>query len=194
MRLVNSQASELSPLDGSDSMTGDLNMANNKIINLSTDSNNIASATSVQYVNQVKSEMIMTLTNSFTEKINESHISSSTSKKNVFKYIMDDVNESTSESNIIVDGINDFDDSPHDLNKKTYSSKMRKGAENWYSSRLGFNMYKLPDGEYTLVIEFFPPTMNQVTLSVVSTSLNIGQQSTKPFFFNYNGNRTSRSC
>ena len=78
-------------LDGSNKMTGDLDMANKKIINLSTDSNNITSATSVQYVNRVKSDMMITLTNSFIKKITESDISSSTSKRNVFKYIMDDV-------------------------------------------------------------------------------------------------------
>ena len=42
-------------------------------------------------------------------------------------------------------------------------------------------MFKLPDGEYTLSIEFFSPTMDEVTVSVVSASLNIGQQSTKLF-------------
>jgi hypothetical protein len=58
---------------------------------------------------------------------------------------------------------------------------MGKGSQNEYVSRLGFNMFKLPDGEYTLVIEFFPPTMDRVTVNVVSSSLNIGQQSTKLF-------------
>ena len=125
--------------------------------------------------------MIITLTNNFTKKINESHISRSTGKRNVFKYIMDDVNESTNESNIIVVGITDYDESPHDLNKKAYSFRMGKNAQNLYPSRLGFNMYKLPDGEYTLVNDCFPPTMDQVTVSVASTSLNIGQQSTKLF-------------
>jgi len=42
-------------------------------------------------------------------------------------------------------------------------------------------MYKLPEGEYTLAIEFFPPSTSNLTGSVVSTSLNIGQQSTKLF-------------
>jgi len=65
------------------------------------------------------------------------------------------------------------------VNKLTVS--MGKGLNNEYLSRLGFNMYKPPEGEFTLVIEFFAPVMNQVTVSVVSTSLNIGQQSTKLF-------------
>jgi len=94
---------------------------------------------------------------------------------------MDDVNQSTSENNIIVDGIEDFSDSPHDISKKGYSFRMGKGAQNWYASPLVSDMYKLPEGEFTLVIEFFPPVMDQVIVSVVSTSLNIGQQSTKRF-------------
>lgn len=84
--------------------------------------------------------------------MNESHISSSNSKKDVFRYIMEDVDESARENNIIVDGINDFSDSPLDVNKKAYSFRIGKGLNNEYSSRLSFNIYKLPQGEYTLVI------------------------------------------
>ena len=42
-------------------------------------------------------------------------------------------------------------------------------------------MFKLPEGEYTLAIEFFPPSMTNVSVDVVSTSFNIGQQATKLF-------------
>ena len=45
-------------------------------------------------------------------------------------------------------------------------------------------MFKLPEGEYTLAIEFFPPSTTNLLVSVVSTSLNIGQQATK-LFVNY---------
>ena len=162
-------------------MAGDLNMDNNKMINLSSDTADVLSAANIRYVNQAKVELGLLLTASFYKKINESHIGSSTDKKDVFQYIMEEVNESTSENNIIVDGIKDFPSSLHDVNKKAYSFRMGKGAENWYSSRLGFNLYKLPEGEYTLAIEFFPPSMDQVTVSVVCALLNIGQQSTKLF-------------
>jgi len=154
-------------LDGSNKMAADLDRSNNKIINLSTDSHNVLSATNIRYVNQVNGAMIITLTDSFTKKINDSHISDSTNKKSVFQYLMDDVNQSTRESNIIVDGIEDFSDSPHDISKKAYSFRIGKDAQNWYAFRLGFNMYLLPEGEFTLVIEFFPPAMDQVTVSVV---------------------------
>ena len=127
-------------------MNVNLDMGNNKIINLSTDSHNMLSVTNIMYINQVKGAIITTLTDSFTKKINESHITSSDSKKDVFRYIMEDVNESLSESNIIVDGIIDFYGSPHDVDKKAYSFRLRKGAKNWYSSRLGFNVFALPNG------------------------------------------------
>ena len=45
-------------------------------------------------------------------------------------------------------------------------------------------MFKLPEGEYTLAIEFFPPSTTNLSVSVVSTSLNINQQATK-LFVNY---------
>lgn len=42
-------------------------------------------------------------------------------------------------------------------------------------------MFKLPEGEYTLTIEFLPPSTTHLSVNVISTSLNIGQQSTKVF-------------
>ena len=97
---------------------------------------------------------------------------------------MESVDESSSENIIIVDGIVDFSASPHNVNKKPYKFKMGKDAQNEYSSRIGFNMFRLPEGEYTLAIELFPPSTTDLSVSVVFTSLNIGQQATK-LFVNY---------
>ena len=167
--------------DGSVPMTGNLNMDSNKITNLNTDAADLDSAANVRHVNNANAKLLLSLSQSMDKKIKESHITSLTSKKEVFWYIMEEVYESTSENNIVVDGIKDFSDSHHDVNKKAYLFEMGKGSQNRYSSRLGFNMFKLQDGEYTLAIEFFPPTMDEVSVSVVSASLNIGQQSTKLF-------------
>ena len=167
--------------DGSVPMTGDLNMNSKKITNLNTDDSDLDSAANVRHVSTSNAKLVLSLSQSFDKKIKESHITSSASKKDAFRYIMEEVDESTSENNIIVDGIKDFPESPHDVNKKAYLFRMGKGSQNRYYSRLGLNMYKLSDGEYTLAIEFFPPTMDHVSVSVVSTSLNIGQQSTKLF-------------
>ena len=180
-RLINNVSAQAVQRDGSDPMTGNLNMDRNKITDLYTDAADLWSAANVRHVNNEKANLLFTLSTQFDKKIKESHISSSASKKDAFRYIMEEVDESTSENNIIVDGIKDFPASPHDVNKKAYIFRMGKGSQNGYLSQLGLNMFKLPDGEYTLAIEFFPPTMDEVTVSVVSVSLNIGQQSTKLF-------------
>ena len=75
---------------------------------------------------------------------------------------MDDVDDSSSEKNIQVLGIVDFSESPHQINKKAYYLKLLfdKSSPNQYQSRIGFNLYKLPIGYYTTVVEWFPPEMN----------------------------------
>ena len=175
-------------VDGTNNMTGNLNLNEKTIINLNTDDKDIKSAANVGYVSSkvhtAKGDVTVGLKTYFDTKIKESHITSSTNKKDVFRYLMENADESSSENNIIVDGIVDFSGSPHNVNKKAYKFKMEKDAQNEYSSRIGFNMFKLPEGEYTLAIEFFAPSTTNLSVSVVSTSLNIGQQSTK-LFVNY---------
>ena len=94
---------------------------------------------------------------------------------------MEDVNESSSESNIKVDGIVDLSKSPHKHNKNAYDLKLIKNSNNNYVSRLGFNMYKLPEGEYIICVEFFPVKMANVSVNAVSSSLSVGQQTTTLF-------------
>ena len=175
-------------VDGTNNMTGNLNLNEKTMINLNTDDKDIKSAANVGYVSSkvhtAKGDVTVGLKTYFDTKIKESHITSSTNKKDVFRYLMENADESSSENNIIVDGIVDFSGSPHNVNKKAYKFKMGKDAQNEYSSRIGFNMFKLPEGEYTLAIEFFAPSTTNLSVSVVSTSLNIGQQSTK-LFVNY---------
>ena len=96
---------------------------------------------------------------------------------------MEDVDKSSSVHDMKVTGINDLQKSPHLFNKKAYDLEIDKDVNNVYSGRLGFNMYRLPEGEYTICIEFWPVTMNNVSVDVVSTSLSITQQSTKKFSY-----------
>ena len=118
--LINNASAQAVQLDGSVPMTGNLNMGSKKITNLNTDAADVGSAANVRHVNNANAKLILTLSKQFDEKIKESHITSSTSKKDAFRYIMEEVDESTSENNIIVDCIKDFLDSPHDVNKKAY--------------------------------------------------------------------------
>ena len=166
-------------LDGSANMTGDLNLNNNKIVNLQTDSKNSKSAVNVELMEN----KITDLRNLVTQKIHESQIINSGQKKDAFRYLMEDTDESSSENNIEVLGIVDFSNSPHQINKKAYQLKLlfEKSSPNLYRSRLGFNLYKLPVGYYTLVVEWFPPEMSELSVAVQGTTISISNYATKTF-------------
>ena len=166
-------------LDGTTSMSGNLNLNNNKIINLQTDYRNSKSAVNVDFVQ----EKITDLRDLVTQKIHESQIINSGQKRDAFRYLMEDTDESSSENNIKVLGITDFSGSPHQINKKAYSLQLlfEKDSPNKYQSRLGFNLYKLPVGYYTLVVEWFPPEMSELSVAVQGTTISISNYATKTF-------------
>ena len=176
-KITNSQKNYLK-LNGTTSMSGDLNLNNNKIVNLQTDSKNSKSAVNVELMENE----ITDLRNLVTQKIHESQITSS-GKKDVFRYLMENDDESSSESNIQVLGIVDFPNSPHQINKKAYQLKLlfQKSSPNQYQSRLGFNLYKLPVGYYTFVVEWFPPEMSELSVAVQGTTISISNYATKTF-------------
>ena len=96
---------------------------------------------------------------------------------------MENDDESSSENNIHVLGIVDFSASPHQINKKAYNLKLLfdKSSPNHCQSRIGFNLYKLPIGYYTMVVEWFPPEMNQVSVTPQGTTISISNYTTKTF-------------
>ena len=96
---------------------------------------------------------------------------------------MENSDESSSENNIEVLGIKDFPESPHQITKKAYFLKLlfEKGSPNQYQSRLGFNLYKLPVGYYTMVVEWIPPEMNEVSVTPQATTISISNHTTKTF-------------
>ena len=177
-RITNSQKNYLK-LDGTTSMSGDLNLNNNKIINLQTDYRDSKSAVNVELMENE----ITDLRNLVTQKIHESQIINSGQKKDAFRYLMENDDESSSELNIQVLGIVDFSNSPHQINKKAYQLKLlfQKSSPNQYQSRLGFNLYKLPVGYYTLVVEWFPPEMSELSVAVQGTTISISNYATKTF-------------
>ena len=116
---------------GGGTMSGQIDMGGNKIIGL-TFPTAMSDATTKKYVDR-------------------KFISPSGSMKNVFQYIMNDVNETASEFGIKVLGILDFPQSPHLLNKKAIKFQMglQTNDPTRYYSRLGLDFYKLPEGDYT---------------------------------------------
>ena len=171
------------PLSGG-TMTGPLDMGTKSISNLPTPTTS-SEATSKQYVDgqlnlkigSVVADMIETEVR-LKKYVDDSHNTTGLPKDS-FRYVMEEVDESTSESGITEVAIVDFPNSPHLYNKKAYAFKVAKDDTNLFAGRLGLDMYLLPEGEFTLCIEFFPAKMTGVSVNVVSTSLNVGKQTTK---------------
>ena len=143
---------------GGGTMTGSINMGNNRIVGLRYPTA-ISDAATKEYVDRA-------------------FISPSGSMKNVFQYIMNDVNETSSEFGITVLGILDFPQSPHLLNKKAIKFQMglQTNDPTRYYSRIALNMFSLPEGDYTLVVEFFHPTNSNIELNCLSTTINVNHQ------------------
>ena len=141
-------------LDGTRSMTGVLNMNYHKISNLKMPELN-TDAANKQYIDEalLKSHLV------------SSHI------ENAFKYLSDQ-DESSSERNIIVNGIQDYNGSPH-KNKKAYDIDLiyTSGTQN-YDSKIGINLYPLPVGKFTIIMEYyFPEDINISLLAEASTAI-----------------------
>ena len=109
-----------------DTMTGILNMNGNKIKNVGTPyTYENDAAVNVGFfnteLNASNSSVYTQITNNYKQYVNEellkSHLVSS-HIENAFKYLSDQ-DESSSERNIIVNGIQDFNGSPHKKNKKS---------------------------------------------------------------------------
>ena len=154
-------------------MLGSIDMNKNKIINLPkpTEENDA-----------VNMEFLDLKIDDLNKKITKNTIAATSHPKDEFRYLMEDSFQSSSETNIVVTGIVDFQQSPHKINKKAYALKINKrSSDNMFLGRIGFNMFRIPEGEYTICVEFFPGKMDGVNVNAVSTSLNVNQQATKVF-------------
>ena len=115
----------------------------------------------------------------FDEELLNSHLLPS-HIENSFKYLLDQ-DESSSERNITVNGIQDFNNSPH-KNKKAYGIDLvyTAGTQN-YDSKIGINLYPLPIGKYTIIMEYYFPEDTNISLVARSTTAVINQQTTTNF-------------
>ena len=149
--------------DGSVAMTGNLDMNNQYIQNIKTPkANESDKSANVGFVVKEINDSNANLTQQYKDYMAQSHLISS-HKTNEFKYLIDS-DESSSEYNITVNGIAAFNQSPHQ-NKKAYDITLIKDSgSNDYRSRIGFNIYTLAIGTYTIVFEFYPPEMTNIQL------------------------------
>ena len=173
---VDSQIGSGLPLSGG-TLSGDLDMDENKIVQLKEPTAELDGANK-HYVDCKNNETI----NIFEDKLLSAHLTSN-KIANVFKYLLDP-DELSSERDIIVNGLVDFDQSPH-TNKKAYDidlvyiSGIRR-----YNSKIGVNLYPLPIGDYSLVMEYYFPENIDITLVAQATKVQIVKQ-TRESFPNY---------
>ena len=158
-------------------LSGNLDMDENKIVQLKEPTAELDGANK-HYVDCKNNETI----NIFDDKLLSAHLTSN-KIANVFKYLLDP-DELSSERDIIVNGLVDFDQSPH-TNKKAYDidlvyiSGIRR-----YNSKIGVNLYPLPIGDYSLVMEYYFPENIDITLVAQATKVHIVKQ-TRESFPNY---------
>ena len=149
--------------DGLVPMAADLDMGTHKIINVGQPTT-VTDAATKGYIDKT---------------LAESHLLSS-HKSNEFKYL-DDPNETSSEYNITIDAFTDFNESPH-KNKKAFQITLTKDVgTNDYRSRMGFNLYPLPLGTYTIIFEYYFPENTNIQLSCQSTTAYVHKQIQKDF-------------
>ena len=162
-KIASVNTTQLIKKDGSVPMAADFDMGTHKIINVGQPTT-VTDAATKGYIDKT---------------LAESHLLSS-HKSNEFKYL-DDPNETSSEYNITVEAFTDFNESPH-KNKKAFQITLTKDVgTNDYRSRMGFNLYPLPLGTYTIIFEYYFPENTNIQLSCQSTTAYVHKQIQKDF-------------
>ena len=162
-KIASVDTTQLIKKDGSVPMVADFDMGTHKIINVGQPTT-VTDAATKGYIDNT---------------LAESHLTSS-HKSNEFKYL-NDPNETSSEYNITVEAFTDFNESPH-KNKKAFEITLQKDVgTNDYRSRMGFNLYPLPLGTYTIIFEYYFPENTNIQLSCQSTTAYVHKQIQKDF-------------
>ena len=125
---------------GKSKMLGNLDINQHKIINVIEPTDDLDVSNKLYTDNQII----------------KSNIKPNSIPKNVFKYLMDDVNEWSSEYSIKVLNFSDMIESPHYWNKRILNITPLKDENNNYRFRLGIQCFSLENNEeYTLAIELY---------------------------------------
>ena len=160
-------------LDGNAQMRGNIKMNKNHITGLTNFPNADDQATNKKYVD---------------DNITKVNIKPSHTPKNVFKYLMTDINEWSSEYNIKVEKFSDLAESPHSWDKRVLKITAVKDGSN-YRFRLGLQMYPLVTNEsYSLVIELYNrdfQTWKRQQTYIEATGIWLKSYNTKQFQHQY---------
>ena len=125
---------------GKSKMLGDLQINDHRITGLSNLPNADDEATNKKYVD---------------DNISKSNIKPSHTPKNVFQYLMDDVNEWSSEYDVKVENFFNLAESPHSWDKRVLNITPVKDGNN-YRFRLGLQMFRMKTNEtYSLIVKLY---------------------------------------
>ena len=121
-------------------MLGNLQMKDHRITGLTNPPNDDVEATNKKYVDT---------------NISKANIKPSHTPKNVFRCLMDDVNEWSSEYNVKVESFTEINISPHSWDKKVLNITPVKNGRN-YRFRLGLQVFRMKTNEsYSLIVEVY---------------------------------------
>ena len=150
VRTIADTEADLLPKDGSDAMTGDLNMTNHSIINLKDAKPSVNFVmTSINHSNTIMDGIIDSK-----KKESERLSIESNDIENVFKKVMDDDLFKEDDDDIHKVGVQNKNF--HSVNKKTYEFKIDYDSSiGYYSNRLSIDLIYLPIGSYTMVYEMY---------------------------------------
>ena len=127
-------------LDGNSKMRGNIKMNDKRITGLTNPPNADDEATNKKYVDT---------------HISKANIKPSHSRKKLFQYLMNDVNEWSTEYNVKVGSFSDLPESPHSWDKKVLNITPVKSERN-YRFRLGLQMFRMKTNEpYSLIVELY---------------------------------------
>jgi len=130
-----------------DQMLSPINMGKNSITNLKDPlPSNSNYAATVNFVNRTVSDNNATMTTNYQKYIDNrlKHTVQSADTSNAFQYPMDNpAGQLTDEDDI--KGVKKTDKDYHKINKETYEMQLLFDSKGYYSSRLGINMYLLPN-------------------------------------------------
>ena len=125
---------------GRSKMLGNLQMNEHRITGLTNSPNTDDEATNKKYVD---------------DNISKSNIKPSHTPKSMFQYLMDDVNEWSTEYNVKVGSFSDLPESPHSWDKKVLNLSPLKKDGN-YRFKVGLQMLRMTTNkEYSLVVELY---------------------------------------
>ena len=161
-RYVDSELNNYLKINGDNMMINDLRMNGYRILGLSETPINKYEVTNKEYVDNT---------------INKVQINPSHTPENILKYIMDDIDQTSSEYGIEVNKIDNFEESFHSYNKRVIYLKLIKD-ENDYEGRIGYNIFKLidktKDRNYTAVIEWLTTDNNVWSKMVIFNNITSG--------------------